>query len=246
MYYYAILNAATHICEGIEQLDTELTDYNVNEVVPISSYDTSLIGKKYNFDTQSWEDPSETDACNVLASQVKLGTRRLDLFIGDETGLSLGANTPNNLVTAINQCFQSASNGKTAIADAITGVDDSVTIPDNPTFEQLASLISQLGVLNVEMGSMQVTTIPESIEGTTSFRPQIVIVYNFGSGLANFNMGVYVSPTITESTTQQVTDSANGIGGTLHRRANAFTVTDTGFSMINTGAATNLVWIALG
>lgn len=247
MYYYAKINAATHICEELFQFEEELTDYNVNEYIQISSYDTSLIGKKYNFETHSWEDPSETDACNVLASQIALGTRRLDLFIGDETGLNLGENTPNNLVAAINQVFQSASNGKTAIANAITGADDSLTIPDNPTFAQLAALIGQISTgFNVETGSMQVTTIPETIAGTTSFRPKIVIIYNFGSGLANFNMGVYVSPVVTNSTTQQVSDSANGIGGTLHRRANAFTVTDSGFSMLNSGAATNLVWIALG
>lgn len=223
MYYYAVLNPVTHICEAVEQLDEELTNYNTNEYIQISSYDTTLIGKKYNFETQSWEDPSETDACNVLASQVKLGTRRLDLFIGDETGLSLGSNTPNNMVAAINQCFQFASNGKEAIADAITGVDDSLTIPDNPTFAQLAALISQLGTLNVEIGSMQVTTIPENITGVTSFRPKIVIVYNFGSGLANFNMGVYVSPLITESTTQQVTDSANVTTAIAGKSAGVYT-----------------------
>lgn len=247
MYYYAALDGVSHICISIEQFEEELTDYNTNEYIPISSYDTSLIGKKYNFETHSWEDPSETDACNVLASQIALGTRRLDLFIGDETGLNLGANTPNNLVAAINQVFQSASNGKTAIANAITGADDSLTIPDNPTFAQLAALIGQISTgMQVALGSMQEYTIPETISGQTDFQPKIVIVYNFGSGLANFNMGVFVSPVVTNSTTQQVSDSANGIGGTLHRRANAFTITDNGFSMINTGAATNLVWIALG
>lgn len=246
MYYYAVLNGL-NICIGVEGFETPLEDYNPNEVIPIDSNDQSLVGKVYNFETQQFEDPSETASCTIETSQIKQGNRRLDLFIGDETGLNLGENTPDNLVAAINQVFQSASNGKTAIANAIAGADDSLTIPDNPTFAQLAALIGQISTgLQVETGSMQVTTIPETISGTTSFRPKIVIVYNFGSGLANFNMGVYVSPLITNSTTQQVTDSANGIGGTLHRRANAFTITDNGFSMINTGAATNLVWIALG
>lgn len=246
MYYYAILNPSTRICESVEQLEEPL-DFLDNDTIQIDSYDTSLIGMFYNDETGEFETPSETQACSFQANDIALGSRRLDLFIGDETALSLGENTPNNLVAAINQVFQSASNGKTAIANAIAGADDSLTIPDNPTFAQLAALIGQISTgLQVETGSMQVTTIPETISGTTSFRPKIVIVYNFGSGLANFNMGVYVSPLITNSTTQQITDSANGIGGTLHRRANAFTITDNGFSMINTGAATNLVWIALG
>lgn len=247
MYYYAVLDSITHVCLEILALDYELTDINPNETIQIDSNDQSLVGKVYNFDTQQFEDPNETTNCTIETNQIKQGNRRLDLFIGDETGLSLGENTPNNLVAAINQVFQFASNGKSAIANAIAGADDSLTIPENPTFAQLAALIGQFADrLKVEMGSMQVTTIPETISGTTSFRPKIVIVYNFGSGLANFNMGVYVSPLVTNSTTQQVTDSANGIGGTLHRRANAFTITDNGFSMVNTGAATNLVWIALG
>jgi hypothetical protein len=247
MYYYAILNAATHVCEEVIQLEEELTDYNVNEYIPLSSYDTSVVGKVYNFETQQFEDASETANCTMLAEKVSIGNRRLDLFIGDETGLSIGDNTPNNLVAAINQVFQSASDGKTAIANAITGVDDSITIPSNPTFSELASAIGQISTgLQVATGSMNEYTIQSTIEGTTTFRPKIVIVYNFGTGLSNFNMGVYVSPDITGVTTHQISDSANGIGNTLSRRANAFTITDTGFSMINTGAATDLKWIALG
>ena len=246
MYYYALIDSVTHICTEIYQSEEELTGYNVNEVIPIGSNDTSLVGKVYNFETGQFEDPSETASCTIETNQIKQGNRRLDLFLGDETGLSLGENTPNNLVAAINQCFQSASDGKEAIATAITGVNSGLTIPENPTFAQLSALIGQLGTLRVETGSMSAFTIPETIEGTTPFRPLIVIIYNFGSGLANFNMGIYVSPIVTENTTQQITDSANGIGGTLHRRANAFTITDTGFSMINSGAVTNLKWIALG
>lgn len=245
MYYYAVLNPSTRICEGIEQLDYQLTDLG-NDTIPINSYDTSLIGKFYNDETGQFEDPSETQACTIQANDIALGTRRLDLFIGDETGLEAGSNI-DNLVDAVNAAFQSASDGKTAIANAITGVDPDITIPDNPTFSQLATAISSISTgLQVALGSMQEYTIPSTIEGTTPFKPKIVIIYNFGAGLSNFNMGVYVSPEITENTTQQISDSANGIGNTLSRRANPFTITDTGFSMINSGAVTNLKWIALG
>lgn len=148
---------------------------------------------------------------------------------------------------AVNECFQSASDGKTAIATAITGVDESITIPDNPTFAQLAALIGQISTgMQVAIGSIQDFTIPATISGETPFQPKIVIVYNFGSGLSNFNMGVYVSPEVTGVTSQQISDSANGIGNKLSRRANAFTITENGFSMVNSGAAVNLKWIALG
>lgn len=246
MYYYAVLDIATNICIGVEGFEEELTGYDTSQVIPIDSNDQSLVGKVYNFETGQFEDPDETDACTITASQISLNSRRLDLFLGDETGLSVGDNTIDNLVDAVNACFQSASDGKEAIATAITGVNSGLTIPENPTFAQLSALIGQLGALRVETGSMSAFTIPETIEGTTSFRPKIVIVYNFGSGLSNFNMGVYVSPEITGNTTQQISDSANGIGNTLSRRASAFTITDTGFSMANTGAVTTLKWIALG
>jgi hypothetical protein len=42
------------------------------------------------------------------------------------------------------QAFQSASNGKTAIKAAITGVDPDVTIPTDATFTQLAAAIGQI------------------------------------------------------------------------------------------------------
>ncbi len=42
------------------------------------------------------------------------------------------------------QAFQSASNGKVAIKTAITGVDPTVTIPTDATFNQLATAISQI------------------------------------------------------------------------------------------------------
>lgn len=244
MYYYADLNPSTLICIGVYQYEQEQTTNSW--FIQIDSYDTSLIYRK-KYVNGEWVDclPSETG----LPMSDMLGYSPTDEWLSDVLGniTNLSTTDKTSLVAAVNECFQSASDGKTAIANAITGADSSITIPENPTFAQLATLIGQFeGRLRVAMGSMQAYTIPETIEGTTPFRPLIVIVYNFGSGLSNFNMGVYVSPLVTENTTQQITDSANGIGGTLHRRANAFTVTDTGFSMINSGAVTNLKWIALG
>ena len=241
MFYYAFIEDGTGICYNVAESETEL---NNSLYIPIPSYDESYLFRKKYVDGE-WVDTTADEARQYKGEHIGIYHEWLDNYLGDKSELSTTDKT--SLVAAINQCFQSASDGKTAIANAITGADSSITIPENPTFAQLATLIGQFeGRLRVAMGSMQAYTIPETIEGTTPFRPLIVIVYNFGSGLSNFNMGVYVSPLVTENTTQQITDSANGIGGTLHRRANAFTVTDTGFSMINSGAVTNLKWIALG
>lgn len=237
--FYALINSQK-ICTQVMESEEAI---NYPNYIEISSLDESLVKRK-KYINGEWVDTTADEAADYRARFGECNHKWLEDCIGDTDNLDTTDKT--SLVAAVNECFQSASDGKTAIANAITGVDESITIPDNPTFAQLAALIGQLGGMNVATGSMNVYTIPATIEGTTPFRPKIVIVYNFGSGLSNFNMGVYVSPDITGVTTQQITDSANGIGNTLSRRANAFTVTDTGFSMINTGAATDLKWIALG
>lgn len=242
MYYYADINPTTKVCIDVYQYETEQQTNDF--LIQIDSYDTSMIRRKKYVDGQ-WVTATPDEAAAYKGYVIECNGKWLEELTGDTDNLTTTDKT--SLVAAVNECFQSASDGKTAIANAITGADSSITIPENPTFEQLATLIGQFsGRLKVAIGSMSEFTIPATIEGTTPFKPKIVIIYNFGSGLSNFNMGVYVSPDITGVTTQQITDSANGIGNSLSRRANAFTITDNGFSMINTGAVTNLKWIALG
>lgn len=242
MYYYATINPATLVCDSVHEYEEEQETNNY--CIQIDSLDTSLVYRKKYVNGQ-WVDATPDEAALYDGHYTKCNGKWLDELTGDTDDLSTTDKT--SIVAAVNECFQSASDGKTAIANAITGVDESITIPTNPTFAQLATCISQISTgMQVAVGSMNVYTIPSTIEGTTPFKPKIVIVYNFGTGLSNFNMGVYVSPDITGVTTQQITDSANGIGNTLSRRANSFTITDTGFSMINSGAATDLKWIALG
>lgn len=52
--------------------------------------------------------------------------------------------TATNVEGALNELFTSASNGKTAIEDAITGVDETIVIPPTPTFSDLATAISSI------------------------------------------------------------------------------------------------------
>lgn len=255
MHYYAVLNI-NYVCTSIMEIDDETYNENVsfghvyeNEFcIPLTFADYSLVYKK-KYTNGSWTNclPSET---GLQADKEMLHQNGSDdMFLFEAIGqlATLFTTDKTSLVAAVNECFQNASDGKTAIANAITGVDESITIPDNPTFAQLAACIAQISTgLQVAIGSMNVYTIPESITGETPFQPKIVIVYNFGSGLSNFNMGVYVSPEVTGVSSQQISDSANGIGNKLSRRANAFTITENGFSMVNSGAAINLKWIALG
>ena len=239
--YYARIDTQTKICVEVFETDEAI---NYPQYIQLDSLDESLVKRK-KYVNGGWVDTTADEACDYRAKYGECHHKWLEDCIGDTDNLSTTDKT--SLVAAVNECFQNASDGKTAIANAITGVDESITIPDNPTFAQLAALIGQISTgLQVETGSMNVYTIPSTIDGTTPFQPKIVIVYNFGSGLSNFNMGLYVSPEVTGVSSQQISDSANGIGNKLSRRANPFTITETGFSMVNTGAATDLKWIALG
>lgn len=239
--YYARIDTQTKICVEVFETDEAI---NYPQYIQLDSLDESLVKRK-KYVNGGWVDTTADEACDYRAKYGECHHKWLEDCIGDTDNLLTTDKT--SLVAAVNECFQNASDGKTAIANAITGVDESITIPDNPTFAQLAACIAQISTgLQVAIGSMNVYTIPESITGETPFQPKIVIVYNFGSGLSNFNMGLYVSPEVTGVSSQQISDSANGIGNKLSRRANPFTITETGFSMVNTGAATDLKWIALG
>jgi len=54
---------------------------------------------------------------------------------------------------ALSELFTNVSNGKLLIGGAITDVDDSVVIPAEPTFQQLADAISQMDVNKLAVGT---------------------------------------------------------------------------------------------
>ena len=175
--------------------------------------------------------------------KVATATHSSAVYHGENCETTLGAEI-ESLKTEVSQLFQSASNGKLKIANAITGKDESLVIPASPTFDQLAELIGQIASgMRVVTGSMQEFTTPSKITGEVGFTPKLVIVYNYGSGITNVNMGIYVSSQLIGT---QISDSAYGLGGDLTRYANPFTIKDTGFEFSNHGAVTNLKWIALG
>ena len=117
MYYYAELNSrgvCLYVIESEDYFDvTGSTEYV--EITEEQYTSESVVGLTYNFETQSWEDSSETAACSFAADKISIGERRLDLFIGDETGLAVGDSSINNMVDAINTCYQAASNAEAAL-----------------------------------------------------------------------------------------------------------------------------------
>lgn len=225
MYIYAIIDE-NGVCAGFVEMETEM---NHARYIPVTEKNETMVyRKKWDSATQTWVDTLPTE----IAAE---NSRRLTHT--DENG------TMHWLDTFVNECFQNACNGKVAIANAITGVNSGVTIPENPTFAQLAELIGQLGGLQSATGTMSEITTPSRITGETAFKPKLVVIYNYGSGTTNVNIGLYVS---SELIGTQISDSVYGLGGTLSRYSYPFTVTDNGFTFSNHGAATNLKWLALG
>lgn len=225
MYLYAVINEIGVCCDFFES-STEIND---SSYIRVEVADTDMLfRKKWDAETQAWVD--------VLPTEVPVENSRR-LTHTDSDGVMHWMND------FINEVFQSASNGKTAIANAITGVDNSLIIPENPTFAQLAALIGQLGGLQSATGTKSEITTPNTISGETGFKPKLVLIYNFGSGTTNVNIGLYCSSELIGS---QISDSIYGLGGTLTRYTYPFTITDNGFTFVNHGAATNLKWLALG
>ena len=135
MYYDAMIDYRTKVCYGVTSSETVSDD---EYYIPIDSLDESyVIRKKYVNGT--WVDTTVDEAMQYNGLHVGIFGKWLDQVLGNPESLSTTDKT--SLVAAVNECFQSASDGKTAIANAITGVDESITIPDNPTFAQLAALI---------------------------------------------------------------------------------------------------------
>lgn len=253
MHYFASLNTVTFVCNGIMQVEDEVYDANVANgysyenaySIAIESYDESLIYRK-KYINGEWVDalPSESGLPKDTEMLHIYGTD--DKFLSEALGelATLSTEDKTSLVDAVNECFQYANDGKTVISNAIIGVDSSLTIPENVTFAQLATLISQISTgMKVKTGSLSEISAPTTIAGTTDFQPKLVAIYNVGTGVTNVNIGLYISSSLIGS---QISDSVYGLGGTLTRYANPFTITDAGFTFVNKGSATNLKWIALG
>lgn len=109
MYYYASLNA-NGVCfhVGAYEEEQETNAYTIQ----LDSLDTSLVyRKKYVAATQSWVDclPSETG----LPMSDRVGYSPTDQWLSDVLGniTSLSTTSKTSLVAAVNECFQSASDG---------------------------------------------------------------------------------------------------------------------------------------
>lgn len=248
MYYYARIDAVTKVC--IQVVQDENFIGGDEYLILIDTYDTTMIGRKKYVDYQ-WVDTTPDEGALYDAHATKCHSRWLDELTGDTNDLDTTDKT--SLVNAINECFQNASDGKTAISGAITAKASSVTIPTNPTFAQLAAAIGQIPTMQVATGNLNVYTAPGgAISGNTTFRPRIVFFKNNQSGATNSNYGIYIDceyfnfvkgATDPQALSVNYNEWGYNNGGSAN---DVFTITDTGWSANTGGLATNLCWIAIG
>lgn len=248
MFYYASLNPTTKVCISVSQSETQRTT-NVN-LIEISSLDTTLVYRKKYIDGE-WVTATPDEAANYKGYEVECNGKWLEELTGDTDDLDTTDKT--SLVNAINECFQYASNGKTAIANAITGADSTLEIPTNPTFAQLAALIGQITTMKVATGTINKYTSPAGeISGATTFRPRLVFFKNNQTGDNNANFGLYIDCAYFNfvkgsGDPQELTVNFNEWGYNGGGSASdCFTISDTGWSINTSGLGTNICWIAIG
>lgn len=110
-----------------------------------------------------------------------------NIALEDLDGLFVGT----ELETAMKELFTNVSNGKQLIGTAITDVDDSLIVPTNPTFQNLADLIGMVSTgKKLATGTAQSyiiasTTSPvASFYGITvnglNFKPSTIIIFEQG------------------------------------------------------------------
>lgn len=96
--------------------------------------------------------------------------------IGDKSQLLTTDKT--TIVSALNELFTNVSNGKSLVGGAITDVDDSVVIPTDPTFNDLAIAIGQIST-GKKWASGSVTDDNGTITVTgLDFLPNVIVVYS--------------------------------------------------------------------
>src|SRR5690606_13647719 len=90
---------------------------------------------------------ANTNEINQLQTDFTTHQADYTQHIEDETAHGIGDKTTletshkSTIVGAINELFTNVSDGKALVGRAITDIDDSVVIPTDPTFNDLASAI---------------------------------------------------------------------------------------------------------
>jgi len=103
-----------------------------------------------------------------------------------------------NVEGAMNELFTNVSNGKNLVGGAITDVDDSVVIPTDPTFVDLANAIRQISTgKKWANGSTSFTTTDRKISvRSLDFRAGVIVLSYYNTGYGIYRAIYSYSPSI--------------------------------------------------
>lgn len=143
--------------------------------------------KKRNSTNDGWDSILPiTTAENVLINEegdtvaTHLAKSTQQAHLAKNIGLedTEGNFTATELEGAMNELFTNVSNGKTLVGGAIADVDESVVIPTDPTFEDLASAIGGISIgKKWASGTYSVASNNQSVSMSgLDFRPSILIL----------------------------------------------------------------------
>ncbi len=150
------------VCGTIDEVDTtdifNTYQYYLDEKINGDEFNEWFIGLKNRLDPN--EDAALQLQIQINELEKKLGDSlktdgtvqenlNADMIDGKQADGELITNEKENLVTAINEVFTYASNGKEKIAKALTGLLN-ITISDSSTFHMLADKINGIAKLNAK------------------------------------------------------------------------------------------------
>ena len=178
-----------------------------------------------------------------------------DMVDGKHASGTLLTNEKNDLVGAINEVFTNASNGKSLIAGAITGMGG--VADDNMTFEQLANSLKSINMYKVASGTAQVD--PESGDSQNRF---YISTIDFPFETVKFFSCIGTMKAKSSSTANQVTSYdvwavyssdtnkhcnysyQSGVESKINFNKNKIPVADTNIATICT--TSSVTWYAVG
>ena len=222
----------------------------------------AVISKTVNFDileklpdgTYKKKHP-ETKASQVIAEDGSNLESHLAEIVSQEVGKGadiIGLPDPNNLFTAtnvggaMNELFTNVSSGKSLVGGAITGVDDSVVIPTDPTFGDLASAIGSIST-GKKWASGTTKSVNAKLDITgLEFTPSVIIIKGLNYDSSSYgnagDIGMYLNKDVLGLgyNIAFTTGNSGGIYG-----INNFTIINNNVNITAlVSVSANYVWIA--
>ena len=177
-HIYAVLNEENVVIDIIVYEGT----LSGSTVVEISTEDWSLMGLWYD---RNGDQTFKAQPIHILSehSSDVIHYRNEDKWLSDKideiddkigTLTNLSTTAKNDVVSAINELFTSANNGKSAIAGAIVGKGG--TANSNQTFAQLAAAITALPT-GAQMASGTINNAYNTKTFSPGFIPKLIIMW---------------------------------------------------------------------